>query len=169
MRSSPVATAALKRFGLVFAVSLVLVLAIAEIAHAFQREDFDRPAEIVSLTIPAGTAQKVAAGQEEPSIPSELSFVVGDTLLVYNDDRVDHELGPLFIPAGSSASLVMSDANQFEFSCSFRPSQFLGLTVQEATTLNIRLVALAYVTPATAIFFFLYSLALWPLVKESPA
>jgi hypothetical protein len=160
---------ALRRLALIFGVSLLFVLAISEIAHALQREDFDRPAEIVSITIPAGTAQKVAAGQDEPSIPAELSFVVGDTLLVYNDDSADHELGPLFIPAGASASLLMSDANQFEIACSFRPSQFLGLTVQEATTLNIRLVALAYVTPATTIFIFLYSLALWPLKKEQAA
>jgi hypothetical protein len=169
MFGHPLTKPVLKRLSLVFGISLIFVMAIGEIAHVLQREDYDRPPQTVAITIPLGTADRVSAGLEEPSIPSELSFVVGDTLLVYNDDRVEHELGPLFIPAGASASLLMSDINQFEYSCSFRPSQFLGLTVQEATTMNIRLVALAYVTPATTIFIFLYSLALWPLKKISPA
>ena len=161
---------ALKRFALVFAAAMVFVFLLGELAHAQIKESFDRPPETVELTLPAGTAAKVARGEEIPSIPAEMSFVVGDTLVVYNEDYTAHELGPLYIPANSSATLTMDAANSFEYSCSFRPTQFLGLTVQEATTLNIRLIALGYVSPATAIFFFLYSLAIWPLnPKEDEA
>lgn len=158
--------AALRRFILVLIGSVLVVWIGSEIAFNVLKSDLDRPPEIVVLTIPNGTAVRVAAGFEEPSIPAELNFVVGDTLTVYNDDTVAHELGPLFIPAGSSASILMDDENVFEYTCSFRPSQYLGLTVYEGTTMDIRLIALTYVSPATAIIVFLYSLALYPLKSK---
>ena len=37
-----------------------------------------------------------------------MSFVVGDTLVVKNEDSVEHQLGPLWIPAGSSASMPLN-------------------------------------------------------------
>lgn len=160
---------ALRRFIIILVASVALVWIGSEIAFSVLKSDLDRPPEIIPLTIPYGTAARVAAGVEEPSIPAELTFVVGDTLIVYNDDIVPHELGPLFIPAGASASLMLEDENVFEYTCSFRPSQYLGLAVYEGTTLDIRLIALTYVSPATAIIVFLYSLALRPLKRgENP-
>ena len=154
---------ALRRFFLILLVSLVLVGVGSELAFRLLKDRFDRPPETITLTIPYGTAVKVAAGLEEPTIPGEMSFVVGDTLLVYNDDDQAHELGPLYIPAGASASLVMDDESLFEVTCSFRPSRYLGLEVHEATTLNIRLIGITYVSPATALLIFIYSLALKPI------
>ena len=159
---------AARRFLLILAVSTLLVWIGSEIAHQFVKSPFDRPPQTLNLTIPAGTAIRVAAGVEEPGIPDEMDFVVGDTLIVYNDDTVPHELGPLYVPAGASASLKMEESAQEEVSCSFRTTQILGLTVHEATTLNIRLVAVGYVSPATAIVLFLYSLALYPLRPKNP-
>ena len=65
--------------------------------------------------------------------------------------------------ARASASLVMDDESLFEYTCSFRPSRYLGLEVHEATTLNIRLIGITYVSPATALLIFIYSLALKPI------
>lgn len=163
LKSNPFVLPAIRRFILLLLLSVLLVWIGSEVAYAYLRSDFDRPPENVTLTIPAGTAVRVAAGLEEPAIPAELSFVVGDTLIVYNDDNQPHELGPLYIPAGASASLVMDDASVFEYTCSFRPSQYLGLTVYEGTTLSVRLIALTYVSPATAIILFVYSLVWFPL------
>jgi hypothetical protein len=151
---------------LILAGSVLLVWLGSELAFNTIKDRFERRPEEITLTIPNGTAVRVAAGVEEPTIPDELSFVVGDTLVVYNDDDEAHELGPLFIPAGASASLVMDDASVFEYTCSFRPTSYLGLTVREATSLNVRLIAIAYVSPATAIIIFLYSLAVKP-IKEN--
>ena len=160
---------ALRRFLIVLVVSVLLVGIGSEIAFSVLKSELDRPPEIIPLTIPYGTAARVAAGFEEASIPAELTFVVGDTLVVYNDDIVDHELGPLFIPSGASASLVLEDDNVFEYTCSFRPSQYLGLAVYEGTTLDLRLVALTYVSPATAIIIFLYSLGVRPIKGREDA
>jgi hypothetical protein len=154
---------AVRRFLLILAGSVLAVWLGSELAFEAIRERFERRPEEISLTIPNGTAVRVAAGLEEPSIPDELSFVVGDSLIVYNDDVVPHELGPLFVPAGASAILQMEDASIFEYTCTFRPTSYLGLIVREATTTNVRLVAIGYVSPATAIIIFLYSLAVKPI------
>ncbi|MCP4283591.1 MAG: hypothetical protein GY792_03940 [Gammaproteobacteria bacterium] len=139
----------------------------SEIAHYMMQEEYDRPPQDVELVIPAGTADRVAAGEETPAIPSEMVFIVGDVLVVRNEDSVDHQLGPVWVPPGTSASLPMEDANNYDYTCSFRPSQYLGLDVRQGTTVNLRLVALSYVTPATAVFLFVYSLVLFPLDRAS--
>ena len=93
-------------------------------------------------------------------------FVLGDTLVVKNDDSVDHQLGPLWIPPKSNASLVLDTADRYAYSCSFQPSKYLGLNVKQATTWETRLVALGFAVPATTAFIFIYSLVLWPINTE---
>jgi hypothetical protein len=159
--------AGLRRGLLILTVSFIFVFAFSEIAYALTRSEIDRPPQEVALVIPSGTADKVAAGEAEPSIPEEMTFVLGDTLLVKNEDTVDHQLGPLFIPAGTTASLPLQRAANFEYECSFQPTQLLGLNVRQQATFNFRFFAIAYATPATAIFIFVYSLAVSPLNKKS--
>ena len=154
---------AIRRLLIVLTISLVFVFAMGEIAHYFLKEDYDRSPQVVELVIPAGTAEKVAVGEADPAIPEEMVFVVGDVLVVQNDDTVAHQLGPILVPPGTRASLRMEDANKYAYSCSFQPSRYLGLNVRQGTTLSIRLIALAYVTPATAVILFVYSLVLYPL------
>ena len=153
---------------MIFLVSVVLVLIMGEVANRII-PDAGRAPQDVLLVIPAGTAEKVARGEAEPNLPEQMRFVTGDVLIVQNDDVVDHELGPLFIPAGTRASLTLEEAAHYDYSCSFHPSQFLGLAVSEATDLNVRIIAVLYVAPATALFIFIYSLALKPLDKPTPA
>ncbi len=156
----------LRRFLLVSAIAALFVFALGEAAFYFLRQESDREPQEIRLVIPQGTARRVESGQAEPSLPAEMSFVVGDVLVVENRDQSDHQLGPVYIPAGTSASLNLEQVSHFDYACSFQPSQYLGLTVRERTTLNIRLIALAYVTPGMAIFLFVYSLALFPLQKK---
>jgi hypothetical protein len=151
------------RFLIVAIIAILFVTLINEGAHYFQKEKSDRPPEIVELVIPAGTAERVAAGEAVPTIPEEVVFVLGDTLQVTNQDSVDHELGPLWVPAGTSASLVMEEAEKYALSCSFQPSRYLGLNVQTRTTAWSRFQALALAAPPTTMFLFVYSLLVFPL------
>jgi hypothetical protein len=156
----------MKRLILIFVVSVILVWAGSELAFYFLKETTDRAPETVELIIPEGTADQIAAGQPVPSIPDEMVFVLGDTLVVKNDDHVNHQLGPLWIPPQSKASLVLDTADQYAYSCSFQPSQYLGLNVKQPTTWETRLVALGFAVPATTAFIFIYSLVLWPINPE---
>lgn len=162
----PVLQAAIRRGIIILAFSFVFVFAFSEIAYALTRSNVDRAPQEILLVIPAGTAEKVAAGDAEPSLPAEMTFVLGDTLVVQNDDNVDHQLGPLFIPSGSSANLPLQEAANYEYECSFQPSNFFGLDVRQQATFNFRFFAITYATPATAIFIYVYSLAVYPLKKE---
>ena len=152
-----------RRAIILFLISLALVWAVSEGAYWLQKDKSDRAPSQIELVIPEGTAASIAAGQPVPSIPDEMVFVVGDTLVVRNNDLSDHQLGPLWVPAGTSASLVLDQANRYAYTCSFQTSKFLGLTVKSATTLSTRLSALMVAVPATTAFLFVYSILIWPL------
>lgn len=153
----------MKRLIVVSLLASLFVGGINEGAHILFKEETDRAPKTVEIDIPKGTAERVEKEQEVPSIPEEMVFVVGDKLQVNNHDSVDHELGPLYIPAGSSASLRMENAKKYVLGCSFQSTQYLGFDVRSRTTTTSRLEAFALATPPTAMFFFVYSLLLYPL------
>jgi hypothetical protein len=155
-----------RRIIVLLIISIALVLGFSELSYQIFREDLSRAPTTIELIIPEGTAQRIVMGEYISDIPDEMIFVVGDTLLVKNSDVVDHQLGPLWIPSGSSASLKMEQQNNFAYSCSFQSSQYLGLTVKEAITWKSRLGALGYAAPPTLMFLLVYSLVLFPLKPQ---
>ncbi len=157
------------RFLILLGVSVVLVWIGSEAAYLLQKDKSDRAPRQVELVIPAGTAQKVAAGEPVPSIPEEMTFVVGDVLLVKNEDTQAHQLGPMWVPANSSASLSLDQAANLAYQCSFQQSRYLGLNVRPPTTLGTRLQALFLAAPATASFLFIYSILVFPLQPKKDA
>ena len=153
----------LTRLSVILVVALVFVLTVNEVFFLVQKDKNDRAPQTMQLVIPAGTAKLVENGQAAPSIPEEMVFVVGDILEVKNEDSVDHQLGPIWVPPGTIGSLQLEDANKYAYSCSFAPSRYLGIDVREATTVGTRLVALIFATPPMAIFLFIYSLLVFPI------
>lgn len=147
-------------------IATIFIAALNEISYRFRKTDTDRAPETFELVIPAGTAEQVAQGEEPAAIPNELSFVVGDTLLVRNEDDVDHQMGPLWVPAGASASMSMEEKNKYAYNCSFKSTQYLGLDVLPRTTWSSRLQALTLATPPMTMFLFVYSLVTFPLDNE---
>lgn len=155
-----------RRLALCGIVALAFVAAFSEGSHWFLKDPADRAPQTVRLVIPAGTAARVAAGEAVPSIPAEMTFTLGDVLEVVNQDDVDHQLGPVWVPPGRSATLKMEAAEQYAYACSFQPSRYLGLNVRQPTTLLSRAIAIGFATPATTMFLFVYSLLLFPLDRE---
>jgi hypothetical protein len=150
-------------------VSLVLGLlfgvAITEIPFLFLRETARAPKEI-TLVIPNGTADQVARGEKPPTIPENMIFVVGDILLVKNEDGVDHKLGPLWIPANSSAQLPLNTEENLSYECSFQPGKYLGMDVREPLTMGTRVYGIVYAGLPLGILIALYSLVLPSKKKE---
>jgi hypothetical protein len=153
----------------VFAIALGLVLGalISEIPFFFLQETARAPKEVL-LTIPNGTAEQVARGEQPPSIPASMKFVVGDILVVKNDDSVDHKLGPLWIPANSSARLPLNEKENLAFECSFQPGNMLGMDVYEPLTTSTRILGILSTGLPMAILFALYSLVI-PVKKKEYA
>ena len=151
-------------------VSLVLCLLVgvlvSEVPFLFLRETARMPREIL-LTIPAGTAAQIERGEKSPSIPENMTFVVGDILVVSNEDIVDHKLGPLWIPANSSARLSLEQEERLAYECTFQPGKYLGLEVYEPLTPRTRIFGILYTAIPMAILIALYSLVLPPKKKEN--
>ncbi len=143
---------------------LLLGVAIAEIPFALQRETARAPKQI-TLVIPKGTAAEVAKGEQPPTIPESMVFVVGDTLIVKNEDVVEHKLGPLFIPANSSAQLSLNQEGGLAYECSFQPQKYFGIDVQEPLTLATRVLGIAFVGIPLGILIGLY-MAIPPSKKK---
>src|SRR5687768_17317414 len=79
----------IKRILISLAAGCLIGLAISEVTFLFLKETA-RPPKSIEIVIPAGTAELVARGEQPPSLPQDMTFVVGDTLIVKNHDVVDH-------------------------------------------------------------------------------
>jgi hypothetical protein len=155
-----------KRILLAIGLGLFFGVLISEVPFLFLRDTARMPREIV-LTIPAGTADQVARGEQPPSIPQNMTFVVGDRLVVKNNDSVDHKLGPLWIPASSSAQLSLDKEESFAYECSFQPGNYFGLDVHEPLTPGTRIYGIIYVALPLSILIALYSFVMPPKKKEN--
>jgi hypothetical protein len=156
----------LKRLALSVGLGLLIGVIVSEIPFLFLRETARPPREIV-LTIPAGTAEQIKRGEEQLAIPENMTFVVGDRLVVRNEDAVDHKLGPLWIPANASAQLSLDQEENLAYECSFQPGKYFGLDVRQPLTPSTRLYGITYVAIPMAILIALYSLVLTPQKKEN--
>lgn len=156
-----------KRILISMLIGLLLGAVISEIPFIFLQETARPPSEI-TLVIPSGTAELIERGEQPPTIPENMSFVVGDTLIVKNEDVLDHKLGPLWIPANSSAQLSLDQEESFAYECSFQPGKYLGLQVNQPLTTATRIYGMLYVGLPLGIMLALYSLVL-PSKKEHAA
>ncbi|HEX2989595.1 MAG TPA: hypothetical protein VHO49_02895, partial [Anaerolineales bacterium] len=94
------------------------------------------------------------------------SFVVGDVLVIRNNDVVDHKLGQLWIPANSSAQLSLDQEQNFAYECSFQPGNYFGLDVNEPLTLGTRLYGILYAGIPLGVLIALYVLVM-PAKKKT--
>ena len=145
-----------RRLLISFVIGMGLGTALNEISFLFLRETARPPQEVV-LTIPAGTAEHVAKGEQPPAIPDSMAFVVGDVLVVQNEDTVDHKLGPLWIPANASAQLPLGNVEDLAFECSFQPSNYFGIDVHEPLTAGTRLSGILFSGLPMSVLIALYS------------
>ena len=158
----------IKRLLIAVGLGFLIGVILSELPFLFLRETA-RPPEEIHLTIPTGTAEMVSRGEQPPSIPENMVFVVGDMLIVDNQDTVDHKLGPLWIPAHSSAHLSLDTEESLLFECSFQSSNYLGLDVHQPLTLGTRLYGISFIGLPMAILIALYSFIIPPKKKENVA
>lgn len=162
---TPFGKAILQRVLLSLGIALLLGVIISEGSFFLQRTQLDRMPDQFELLVPAGTAERIQAGLPVPSLPDNMSFVEGDVILVKNEDLVSHQLGPIWVPAGSTGKLTLENPNSYTLTCSFQPSQRLGLEVRPRVTGEIRVQGLLAVAAPTSVLVMLYLLVLKPLPK----
>ncbi len=159
----------IKRIALCMLVSLLIGAGISEASFYYLHSGQNRPPQVVELDIPAGTANRIAQGEGDPSVPQSMTFVVGDTLLVKNEDAVVHQLGPLVIPSGAQASMKLDSEQSYLATCSFQPSKYLGLDVLPPVTIVTRIVGVLETGLNLGFVVTVYSLFAIPLKKKVAA
>lgn len=157
----------LKRILVSLLIGLAVGTLINEVTFLFLRETARAP-KVIELVIPEGTAESIAKGETPPSLPDAMTFVVGDTLLVRNNDVTDHQLGPLWIPAGTSASLPLDAAQSYAYECSFQEGNYFGLDVHEPLTTGTRLYGILYSGLPLGMLIALYAVIMPAKKKNDP-
>ncbi|MBK7449249.1 MAG: hypothetical protein IPJ47_07410 [Anaerolineales bacterium] len=145
-----------KRIALSFLLGLTLAVITTEASYFFLKKENREPTTI-ELVVPAGTGELVRGGKKPPEIPQDMRFVVGDTLKVINQDAENHQLGPLWIPAQSSASLKLETAENLMYECTFQPGNYLGITIQEPVTWRTRVSGIFFAGFPLSMMFAVYS------------
>jgi hypothetical protein len=155
----------------VFVIIGLLVSAVfSEVFYRLQPDPTSRDPKTILLVIPAGTSAKVAQGQSV--IPAGQTFMLGDTLQVKNEDSVTQTLGPLVIPPGATASMKLTEAGSLSYTCSFQPTKYYGIEVQQGLTFSMRMQAAILAGLPLGVLLGVYSLVIRPLkpnVKNPPA
>lgn len=82
----------------------------------------------VALVIPAGTADRVAAG-EASGLPPELRLTEGDRLVIVNEDVAAHVIGGWRVAPGTTFTVIADGPASSVFACTIHPSGNLGFVV----------------------------------------
>ncbi len=119
------------------------------------------------LVIPKGTADRIEKGLTVPSISENMVFYEGDRIIVKNEDDVSHQLGPVWVPAGSSGTLDLGQQQKYTVSCSFQPNKSLGLDIRQKTDSATRIQGVLAIGLPSSVLLFLFSIVLKPIQSGS--
>lgn len=155
------------RMLLFMVIGVIAAALISEISFRLQGNTISRDPQTITLVIPAGTSEKVAQGQSV--LPAGMIFMVGDTLLVKNQDSVTQSLGPLVIPPDSSASMKLDQVGNLSYTCSFQPTKYYGIDVQQGLSISMRLEAAILAGLPLGMLLGLYSLLVKPPKSRTTA
>ena len=149
----------LLRVAVGLAIGVVFGFLLSEVSYRYNPAKYgvDRAPREVELVIPYGTADQVEQGVYNRSIPTDMTFVEGDVLIVKNEDQVAHQLGPLWIPANTSSAMQLETANQFSYECTFQPTNYMGLDVRPRVDVGTRIEAILAAALPTGMMLALYS------------
>jgi plastocyanin len=93
--------------------------------------DPDAGAADYEYLIPAGTAERIAAGETVEILPAELSVHVGEVIRIVNEDSAGHFVGIFYVGPGETVTQRFASPGDFSGLCTIHPSGQITLTVSE--------------------------------------
>lgn len=87
--------------------------------------------ESVEIVIPAGTQDRLDAGEEVVVMPERLELTVGDVLVIRNQDDVTQSVGPHTVPADSVMRFTYGTAGTYEGYCPLSKDERYEIVVRE--------------------------------------
>ena len=80
-------------------------------------------------TIPLGTGDRIAGGEEVAIVPADLTVTLGESIRIVNDDDQGHQVGAFYVGAGETLNQRFGSTGVFENECTVHPSGAFRLTV----------------------------------------
>ena len=81
--------------------------------------------------IPAGTADRITAGETVEILPAQLVVRVGEVIRVVNEDDAGHFVGIFYVGAGETVTQRFASSGDFSGFCTIHPSGQISLHVTE--------------------------------------
>jgi hypothetical protein len=131
-------TPPLEKHALRWAISLAFLaigLAVAAYRGAVLHEELRQ----YVIVIPAGTAERLAAGDETNAPPHSFELVLGvrDVLVIKNEDSVWHQVGPYRVAPGHTLQQRFSRPGTIQAACTITSSQQVEIVVRERRSLFV--------------------------------
>ena len=110
-------------------VFLVIGLSVAAYRGAVLREELRQ----YVIVIPAGTAERLAAGDTTGAPPHSFELILGvrDVLVIQNEDSVWHQVGPYRVAPGHTLQQRFSRPGTIQATCTMTASQQVEIVVRE--------------------------------------
>lgn len=124
----------------VLAAAIVVVVVALGAVRFLQGDDDDAAAPSIETSetadpefdyvIPAGTADRLAAGETVEILPAEIEAQVGDSIRIDNQDREAHVLGPWYVGPGEVLTQRFASEGELVGECRVHPSGQLRVIVE---------------------------------------
>lgn len=110
------------------ALALVVLGAVAYRASVLREE-----ARRLEIVIPAGTAERLAAGDVTDAPPHRIELVLGvqDVLVIRNEDAMWHEVGPYRVAPGHTLTQRFREPGRVVQACTMVPGKQVEIVVRE--------------------------------------
>ena len=151
------------RFFVSLAIAFLFGFVVSETSFQILTRNTEREVEDYQIIIPFGTAERIENGFLIPSIPESMVFFEGDRIIVKNEDEISHQLGPIWVPAGSTGILALEKPQSYSLACTFQPTKVMGLEVRQRLTNDIRLQGILAIGLPSGILIWLFSIVIFPL------
>lgn len=86
----------------------------------------------IEIVVPAGTAERMAAGEKVVVMPPRLEFTVGDQIRIRNEDSVEQSVGPYVVQAGQELLLRYGKEGTYEGYCPLTEGERYEIVVKAA-------------------------------------
>ncbi|MFP4513146.1 MAG: hypothetical protein ACLFRV_09405 [Acidimicrobiales bacterium] len=109
----------------------LLLLSAGAIVWILAGDGGSRPSETIEIIVPAGTQDRLAAGEEVVVMPARLEFRVGDRIRIRNDDDVAQSVGPYVVDPGKEMLLEYGAPGVYEGYCPLSEGERYEIVVTE--------------------------------------
>jgi hypothetical protein len=111
---------------LIFTLAAVVIVAVPLVISPL----IGTKAQTHTFVIPAGTANRVTAGEEVRIIPEDLRLRRSDRLVLINEDSETHQVASILIGSGERIETKFSEAISVSGFCSLHPSGQITISIE---------------------------------------